>query len=132
MPPGLTSTLAAIGVGTDSTLLDEVVRAVGGSWSELNHLRRTADSTVDVSEMTDDEVRAALATQLQDPQTDVTVAWPADRVAAKMTVSQLLTAIDDLWYPAMDDVVIVQAESAGTTVVVLDHEEQLTATRLTA
>ncbi|MYS06902.1 hypothetical protein GTW71_10750 [Streptomyces sp. SID6041] len=59
------------------------------------------------------------------------VAWPADRVAARIRVALLLRSIDGLWYPAMDDLVVLTDEPERT-VVVLDHEEQLTCTRIRA
>jgi len=130
MPPGLNSTLTAMGVDADSALLDSVIDMIGGSWAELIHLRQRSGTATDVSEMTDDELRACLAIRLRDPAADVVVAWPADRVAARMSGTQLLMAIDSLWYPAMDDLVVLRNDASGTTLLVLDHEERLTATQL--
>ncbi|WP_189944748.1 hypothetical protein [Streptomyces roseolus] len=54
-------------------------------------------------------------------------------MAAEMTVSSLLDSIDDLWYTAMDDLVVLEVGSADERLmIVLDHEERLACTRLAA
>ncbi|MFI9746713.1 hypothetical protein [Streptomyces sp. NPDC052494] len=130
MPPKLTSTLAALGAENDPDLLVEAMRVIGGSWSELPQVRRSAETTTDVSDMTASALQTCLAAALDDFRSTVVAAWPADRVAARVSAEKLITAIDDLWYPAMDDLVVISAAGDHTTVLVLDHEEQLTITRL--
>ncbi|WMX46169.1 hypothetical protein RGF97_16810 [Streptomyces roseicoloratus] len=80
--------------------------------------------------MSDEEVGACLAAHLHDLQAGVLAAWPADQVAARVTGAQLISAIGDLWYPAMDDLVIIDLQEGSISVLVLDHEERFMAARL--
>ncbi|MEU7070637.1 hypothetical protein AB0B30_08710 [Streptomyces narbonensis] len=130
MPPKLSSTLAALGADSDPDLLEEAVRVLGGSWAELARVRRAAEATTDVSEMSESDLRACLATALSGTSAPVIAVWPTDRAAAGITTESLITAIDDLWYPAMDDLVVIAGTGDHTTVLVLDHEERMTVTRL--
>ncbi|MFD8012311.1 hypothetical protein [Streptomyces sp. NPDC058955] len=132
MPPGLSSTLSALGLRPDAQALARVVEVIGGSWSRLPLLRGDARYDVDVSEDTDSEaLRALLAPWLADDGPSVFVAWPADRVAVEMRASALLATLDDLWYPSMDELIVVATAASGEfLVLVLDHEERLTCTRL--
>ncbi|MFJ4871272.1 hypothetical protein [Streptomyces sp. NPDC088757] len=130
MPPRLRATPTALGAPPDPTALEEIVRAVGGSWTELDRLRRTAGTSVDVSEMTEAELRAFLAEQLPSNSGTVKTAWPADGITARMTAEQLISSIDDLWYLATDDLIVLHEDAAGTTVLFLDHEERLTVVRI--
>ncbi|MFF5502827.1 hypothetical protein [Streptomyces roseolus] len=133
MPPGLTEKLAAMGLRPDPSTLERVIDLIGGSWCELPRLRSNAHLHMDVSEADDDELRSALSLLLAESSGLLNVAWPTDRVAAEMTVSSLLDSIDDLWYPAMDDLVVLEVSSADDRLmIVLDHEERLTCTRLAA
>lgn len=54
------------------------------------------------------------------------VAWVADRIGALMSFEKFATNIDDLWFPAMDDIVCVLRSDSNLTVLVLDHEELIT------
>ncbi|MEU2236937.1 hypothetical protein [Streptomyces vietnamensis] len=130
MPPKLTSTLATLGTENDPELLEEALRVIGGSWAELPRVRLSAETTIDVSEMAESALQVCLATFLGDPRSPLIVTWPADRVAARLTSEKLISAIDDLWYPAMDDLVVISTAGDHVTVLVLDHEEELTVTRL--
>ncbi|MFD5104796.1 hypothetical protein [Streptomyces cinereoruber] len=60
----------------------------------------------------------------------VKTAWPADGIATRMTAERLLSSLDDLWYPAMDVLVVLHEDANGTSVLVLDHEERLTVVRM--
>ncbi|MFC7973697.1 MULTISPECIES: hypothetical protein [Streptomyces] len=130
MPPRLRATLTALGAPPDPTALEEIVRAVGGSWAELDRLRRTAGRPVDVSGTTEAELRAYLSSQLPYSTGVVKTAWPADGITTRMTAERLLSSLDDLWYPAMDDLVVLHEDANGTSVLVLDHEERLTVVRM--
>ncbi|MFF3839516.1 hypothetical protein [Streptomyces sp. NPDC001930] len=130
MPPGLAMTLAALGAEGGPEMFDEFLGTIGGSLSELVRMRHDAEERIDLSEATVPELRAALEDRLQGADETVLVAWPADRVASGLHVAQLLQSIDDLWYPAMDDLVVVFTDESAVTVVILDHEEQLTRTRI--
>ncbi|TXS16647.1 hypothetical protein EAO70_15005 [Streptomyces sp. adm13(2018)] len=129
MPPKLASTIEALGAESRPEMFDEFVRAIGGSLSDLVGIRHNAEGRTDLSEATVSELRTAVEALLQGAGESVLVAWPADRVAARIRVALLLESIDDLWYPAMDDLVVLTDEPEPT-VVVLDHEEQLTCTRI--
>ncbi|MFD3991910.1 hypothetical protein [Streptomyces sp. NPDC058583] len=130
MPPKLASTLEALGAESSPEMFDEFVRSIGGSLSDLVRIRHDAEGQTDLSEATVPELRAALEVRLQGAGETVLAAWPADRVAARLHVALLLQSIDDLWYPAMDDLVVVFTDESEVTVVILDHEEQLTRTRI--
>ncbi|WP_030206479.1 hypothetical protein [Streptomyces bikiniensis] len=130
MPPRLRATLTALGTPPDPAALEEVVRAIGGSWAELDRLRRTASTPVDVSGTTEAGLRSHLASQLPCSTGVVKTAWPADGIATRMTAERLVSSIDDLWYPATDDLVVLHEGADGTSVLVLDHEERLTVVRM--
>ncbi|MFE6455889.1 hypothetical protein ACFVP0_00260 [Streptomyces cinereoruber] len=130
MPPRLRATLTALGAPPDPAALEEIVRAFGGSWAELDRLRRTAGTPVDVSGATEAELRAHLTYQLPCSTGVVKTAWPADGIATRMTAERLISSIDDLWYPATDDLVVLHEDADGTSVLVLDHEERLTVVRM--
>ncbi|MFI8910920.1 hypothetical protein ACIGW4_04780 [Streptomyces sp. NPDC053513] len=119
-----------MGAEHDPELLEEALRVMGGSWAELPRVRRSAEAATDVSEMTESALQVCLAEALGDLPSTLIAVWPADRVAAGLTSEELITAIDDLWYPSMDDLVVISTAGDHTTVLVLDHEEQLTVTRL--
>ncbi|MFD8644054.1 hypothetical protein ACFV14_27585 [Streptomyces zaomyceticus] len=129
MPPELVGTLEALGAESSPEMFDEFVRAIGGSLSALARMRRNAEGRTDLSEATVPELRTAVEGRLQGAGESVLAAWPADRVAARLPVALLLQSLDDLWYPAMDDLVVI-THGPELTVVVLDHEEQLTCTRI--
>ncbi|MGW6964021.1 hypothetical protein ACWGET_08225 [Streptomyces zaomyceticus] len=129
MPPQLAGTLEALGAESTPELFDGLPRTLGGSLSDLVRMRRDAEERIDLSHATVPELRAALEERLPGAGTTVLVAWPAERVAARLPVALLLQSIDDLWYSAMDDLVVV-THGPELTVVVLDHEEQLTCTRI--
>ncbi|MFB7278439.1 hypothetical protein ACFCZV_15115 [Streptomyces hydrogenans] len=131
MPPGLTKTLTQMGLRPDPGALERAMELIGGSWGELSRLRSDAHLNMDVSEADGDELRSVLSLWLAESSGVLIVAWPTDRVATEMPVSSLLDSIDDLWYPAMDDLVVLEVSSMGERLVlVLDHEERLTCTRL--
>ncbi|MFC7928631.1 hypothetical protein [Streptomyces cinereoruber] len=130
MPPRLRATLTALGTPPDPAALEEVVRAIGGSWAELDRLRRTASTPVDVSGTTEAGLRSHLTSQLPCSTGAVKTAWPADGIATRMTTERLVSSIDDLRYPATDDLVVLHEGADGTSVLVLDHEERLTVVRM--
>lgn len=131
MPPGLTEQLTAMGLRPDPLALERVMELIGGSWGELPRLLSAAHLRVEVSEADTDELRSVLSLWLAESSGRVITAWPSDRVAVEMTVASLLDSIDDLWYPAMDDLVVVEVDTTDTRLmIVLDHEERLTCTRL--
>ncbi|MFH8625742.1 hypothetical protein ACH4A8_28300 [Streptomyces vietnamensis] len=131
MPPKLHATLGALGVVPDPAVLARVLLLLGGDWGELPRIRRDARFDVDVSEAGEDALRGVLASWVSPSEGSLLVAWPADRVGVAMAAAQLAGAIGELWYPAVDDLVVVQERRSGQClVVVLDHEERLTCTWL--
>jgi hypothetical protein len=57
-------------------------------------------------------------------------AWIADRVGARMSFETFVANIDSLWFPARDDVVCVLAAADDLMVLVVDHEELITLSRV--
>jgi len=132
MPPGLTKQLTEMGLRSDPLALERVMELIGGSWGELPRLRGDAHLRIDMSEADSDELRSVLTLWLAESSGCLIAAWPNDRVAAEMTVTALLDSIDDLWYPAMDDLIVLEVSATDERLmIVLDHEERLTCTRLT-
>jgi hypothetical protein len=54
------------------------------------------------------------------------VAWVADGLGASMSFGTFTANVDDLWFPAMDDIVAVLHSGSRLMVFVLDHEELIT------
>ncbi|MFD5326616.1 hypothetical protein [Streptomyces sp. NPDC127092] len=139
MPLRLTATLKALGATPtpSPTLLTEALRAATAVRATAASARGdTAPTTpttgvyADISALTEDELRTCLTARLTDPRAEVTAAWPADGTAAKLPAGRLIAAIGDLWYPSQDDLIVLHTTPAGPAVLILDHEEHLTAARL--
>jgi hypothetical protein len=93
---------------------------LGGSFEILAESRVNA-SEVDVSRLTEAEVRSWLGALPVASEQPVLVAWPANRVGAEMPFSVVISNFDDLWYPSMDDVVLLWPDGA---LLIMDHEER--------
>ncbi|WP_329576066.1 hypothetical protein [Streptomyces sp. NBC_01361] len=132
MPPRLTATLESIGAAPDLGAYEELLALLGGTLAPLAGVLRQTSGVVDVSEMTLPETCALLRAELGDVEGQVLAAWPGDGVAVRLAPERLLEHFDDLWYPAMDDLVLVGATGEGRKLVVLDHEERLASTPLSA
>ncbi|MGY1578205.1 hypothetical protein [Streptomyces sp. MN13] len=97
IPPHLTETLASMDAHRiPAAFTDLLLPALGESLPGT-----------DVSELTTEELRRAFLSYLPDTGQEVLVAWPADRTTAKLPYRAVLERIDDLWYPSMDDLIIV-------------------------
>ncbi|MDT3446776.1 hypothetical protein [Pseudofrankia sp. BMG5.37] len=127
MPPGLIFALHSIGVAAGLDEYQEIENLLGGSFQRLSELRSDPDIEHDVSELAGPELGTWLASLPVDRDVDVRVAWLADRIGARMTWSTFVDHVSDLWYPSMDDVVIL---ADANRLLVLDHEERLTLSRL--
>jgi hypothetical protein len=107
MPPQLSAMLSALGVPASPGEFAAVEDLLGGSFSRLPEIRRHPVAQVDAADMTPQEVRDWLAGLPFGQQTELRVAWVADRLGASMSFGTFTANVDDLWFPAMDDVVSV-------------------------
>ncbi len=125
MPPGLTNTLTSICSPVTQEMFHAVMDTVGGSLVELERAIRTNGSCVDVSDSSAEELRSIMSRAFQDAEKEVTALWAADHVAVRATYRVLLRHIDDLYYPGMDDLLIIEESRGVRCVLFLDHEERL-------
>ena len=126
MPPQLSAMLSALGVSASPGEFAAVEALLGGSFSGLSEIRHDPVALVDAVDMTPQEIRDWLAGLPVGRQAVVRVAWVADRLGASMSFGTFTDNVDDLWFPAMDDVVSVLQCGSRFMVLVLDHEELIT------
>jgi len=81
---------------------------------------------IDAVDLTSQEVRDWLSELPIGKRAELHVAWIADRLGARMSFETFTANVDDLWFPAMDDVVSVLHSGSDLMVLVLDHEELIT------
>jgi hypothetical protein len=99
---------------------------LGGSFSRLAEIRRNPVAKIDAVDLTSQEVRDWLSELPIGKRAELHVAWIADRLGARMSFETFTANVDDLWFPAMDDVVSVLQSGSDLMVLVLDHEELIT------
>jgi hypothetical protein len=126
VPPQLTTVLAALAVEASHDEFAAVESLLGGSFSRLAEIRRHPVAKVDAADLTGQEVRDWLSALPVEQHTELDVAWIADRIGARISFETFSANIDDLWFPAMDDIVCVLHSSGRLMVLVLDHEELIT------
>ena len=126
MPPELTAMLAALAAGAGPDEFAVVESLLGGSLSRLAEIRRNPVATVDAAGLTCQEVRDWLGGLPVRPDSELHVAWIAERLGGRMSFEVFTANLDDLWYPAMDDIVAVVRSGGQVMVLVLDHEELIT------
>jgi hypothetical protein len=126
MPPQLTTVLAAIAVEASPDEFVAVESLLGGSFSGLAEIRRHPVAKIDAADLTGQEVRDWLSALPIEQHTELNVAWIADRLGARISFETFAANIDDLWFPAMDDIVCVLHSSGRLMILVLDHEELIT------
>lgn len=126
MPPKLTAVLAALSIEASPGEFAEVESLLGGSLSGLAEIRRNPVAKLNAVDLTDQEVSDWLSELPVGQDAKLHVAWVADRLGARMNLEVLAANIDDLWFPAMDDIVCVLPSSNQLVVIVLDHEESIT------
>jgi hypothetical protein len=126
MPPQLTTVLAALAVEASPGEFAAVESLLGGSFSGLAEIRRHPVAKVDAADLTGQEVRDWLSALPIEQHTELNVAWIADRLGARISFETFAVNIDDLWFPAMDDIVCVLHSGNRLMVLVLDHEELIT------
>ncbi|MEV6837577.1 hypothetical protein AB0N17_24240 [Streptomyces sp. NPDC051133] len=110
---------------------DDFLNALGGSLARLAALQRGAEHVRDVADLDTNELKNALRNLLEDAGQEVIIAWPGDNMAVRAAYRDVLERIDDLWYPSMDDLVMIDDRTETRRIIVLDHEERLFAAELT-
>jgi hypothetical protein len=126
MPPKLTAVLTALAVEASSSEYTAVESLLGGSFSSLAEIRRNPVAKIDVVDLSGQEIRDFLSELPIEKQAELQVAWIADRLGARMSFETFTDNVDDLWYPAMDDIVSVLHSGSNLMVLVIDHEELIT------
>ena len=126
MPPQLTAVLAGLSVEASSDEFAAVESLLGGSFSGLAEIRRHPVAKIDAADLTGQEVRDWLSELPIEQHTELNVAWIADRIGARISFETFAANIDDLWFPAMDDVVCALHTDSRLMFLVLDHEEHIT------
>jgi hypothetical protein len=126
MPPQLTAALAALAVQASPGEFFAVESLLGGSFSRLAEIRRDPVAKIDAVDLTGQEVRDWLSGLPIGQHAELHVAWVSDRLGARMDFETFAANIDDLWFPAMDDIVSVVHSDSQLMVLVLDHEELIT------
>lgn len=126
MPPQLTTALTALSLEASPEEFIAVESLLGGSFSGLAEIRRHPVAETDAADLTGQEVRDWLSALPIDPHTELSVAWISDRLGARMNFETFTANIDDLWFPAMDDIVCVLHSGSQLMALVLDHEELIT------
>ncbi|WP_317443219.1 hypothetical protein [Streptomyces collinus] len=114
-----------MGAEPDAGTFGEFLCFLGGSLENLAEMTQRAESSLDVVSLGAEELKQAFRVSLEDAGQDVIVAWPADGVAARVAYRDILERIDDLWYPSMDDLVLIDDCVGARRVLILDHEERL-------
>ena len=126
MPPKLGAVLAALGIEASPGEFAAVESLLGGSFSGLAEIRRNPVAKIDAVDLTFQEVRDWLSRLPIGEHAELHVAWIADRLGARMSFETFAANVDDLWFPAMDDIVSVLHSDSSLMVLVLDHEELIT------
>lgn len=126
MPPKLTAALAVLGIEAGPNEFADVERFLGGSFSRLAEIRRNPVAKIDAVDLTGQEISDWLSGLPIENHAEVLVAWVADRLGARMSFGTFAANIDDLWFPAMDDIVSVLHSGSDLMILVIDHEELIT------
>lgn len=126
MPPKLGAVLAALAIEASTGEFAAVESLLGGSFSGLAEIRRNPVAKIDAVDLTSQEVRDWLSGLPIGEHAELHVAWIADRLGARMSFETFAANVDDLWFPAMDDIVSVLHSDSSLMVLVLDHEELIT------
>jgi hypothetical protein len=126
VPPELSAVLAALAVEAGPGEFAAVERLLGGSFSGLAETRRNPVAQVDAAGLTCEEVKDWLSRLPIGQHAELHIAWVADRTGARMSFETFAANLDDLWFPASDDIVSVLHSGRNLLVLVLDHEELIT------
>ena len=126
MPPKLTAALGALAIEASPDEFAAVESLLGGAFSGLAEIRRSPTARIDAVDLTSQEVKDWLSGLPIGPHDELRVAWIADRLGARMSFETFADNVDDLWFPAVDDIVSVLYSGSNLMVLVLDHEEVIT------
>lgn len=126
MPPKLTAVLAGLAVEANPAEFAVVESLLGGSFSGLAEIRRVTVAKINTTDLTSQEVRDWLSELPIGQHAELHVAWVADQLGARMNFETFVANVDDLWFPAMDDIVAVLHSGSQLMILVLDHEELIT------
>jgi hypothetical protein len=113
-------------VNTASCTQAEVANLLGGALLRIAGIRWNLVAELNAASLTCREVRDWLSELPVGQHAELRVAWIADRIGARMSFGTFAAHIDDLWFPAMDDIVAVSHSGSYLMVLVLDHEELIT------
>jgi hypothetical protein len=130
VPPKLVETLGRLGSVPSAAIYHEVLRLLGGSLSIVPFIRSNADDRLDAADAVEAELASWVLSHQTSPDAEILAVWMADRVGAKLKVTDFATHVGDLWYPSMDDVLLVADDHDYLKVLILDHEEIFTYSRM--
>jgi hypothetical protein len=131
MPPQLTTVLAALAIEASPDEYTAVESLLGGSFSALAQIRCGAFANLDATTLVGGEIGDWLAALPIEPHAELRAAWIAHGLGARLDLSALAANIEDLWFPATDDIVCVLDRGGDLLVLVLDHEEHITLSNAT-
>ena len=126
MPPELTATLDSLAVQAGPGEFTAVENLLGGTFLPIAEIRRNAVAEINATSLTFQEVRDWLSGLPVGGHAELRVAWIAERIGARMSFGAFAAHIDDLWFPAVDDIVALLHADGDLMVLVLDHEELIT------
>jgi hypothetical protein len=87
---------------------------------------------IDAAELIHQEVSDQLSRLPIGQDAELHVVWIAERLGAQMNCATFAANVADLWFPATDDIACVLYSAGQLLVLVLDHEELITLSRLGA
>ena len=123
MPPRLGAVLAELGAGASPGEFSVVESLLGRSWSGLSDVRGDPAASADATDLTSGEVTQWLSGLPVRPGVEIHVASTPDRIGARMSLETFAANIDDLWFPAADDIVCALHSDDNRMVLVLVSQE---------
>ncbi|MGP3985643.1 hypothetical protein [Streptomyces sp. 3N207] len=132
MPPRLKETLAEIGTSPSRSAFEEAVHLLGDDLARVPEIQQNAEVSADASHFLAEDLQSWLLAQNVDIDAEVLGVWLSDGLAARASYGKFVEVIDDLWYPSSDDVAIIALNPNGMDVIIIDHEEKISLTRMKA
>ena len=126
MPPQLTTVLAALAIEASPGGYTAVESLLGGSFSAIAEIRCDCFAKLDATRLTGGEIGEWLAALPIEPHAELRAAWVAHRLGARLDLTTLAANIEDLWFPATDNIVSVLDRGGDLLILVLGHEEHIT------
>lgn len=124
--------LAALAVEASRDEYQAAEDQFGMLLDRLAGIRSESAVEADGSDLTPSQIREWLARLPVRPDEEARVLWVADRIGARMPFAAFVSNVDDLWFPAQDDVVVLLDSREALDVLVLDHEERFTFSHVVA